>query len=80
MNPMTETRPGTPFSKWLDSIVPAVFENDAELARALGVSQSYVTRWRKGTVPSVPSLRKLHKVTGTSIEVLLKIAGYEGDN
>jgi len=69
----------TPFAKWLDSIVPAVYPSDAALARELGLAQSNVTRWRRGTVPQVPALRKLARVTGTSIDLLLKVAGYEED-
>lgn len=66
----------TPFASWLDSIVPAVIPSDAEFARRVGVDQSYVTRWRRGRRPQVPALVKIAKVTGTSVETLLMIAGY----
>jgi len=65
---------------WLDSIVPAVIPTDAEFARRVGVDQSYVTRWRRGVRPQVPALVKIAKVTGTSIETLLMIAGYVDDS
>lgn len=68
--------PQTPFASWLDSIVPAVIPSDAEFARRVSVDQSYVTRWRRGRRPQVPALVKIAKVTGTSIETLLMIAGY----
>jgi hypothetical protein len=64
------------FGAWLDSIVPAVFPNDAALARAVGVNQSTVTRWRRGTAPQVPALYRLSEVTRTDVATLLKIAGH----
>ena len=67
----------TRFARWLESIVPAVYESDAELARALGTSQANISRWRKGTTPQVPALLKLSRLTGTSVDVLLRIAGYQ---
>lgn len=83
MSVMAETQSGgpgherTPFSLWLDSIIPAVFRNDAEFARRLGVSPSYVHRWRRGVRPQVPALVKISEATGTSLEILLRIVGYE---
>ena len=67
------------FARWLDSLMPAVFESDAALARAIGAKQSTVMRWHRGSIPTVPYLLKLSEVTGTRIEVLLKIAGYRPD-
>lgn len=67
----------TPFGSWLDSIVPAVIPTDAEFARRLGVDQSYIHRWRRGVCPQVPALVKISSVTGTSLETLLMIAGYQ---
>jgi transcriptional regulator with XRE-family HTH domain len=64
------------FARWLDSIVPALFPTDAALARAIGVNQSTVTRWRRGTTPQVPALYALADSTRTDISTLLKIAGY----
>jgi transcriptional regulator with XRE-family HTH domain len=56
--------------------VPAVIPSDAEFARRVGVDQSYVTRWRRGRRPQVPALVRIAKVTDTSVETLLMIAGY----
>lgn len=57
--------------------IPAVFESDAALARAIGAPQSTIHRWRRGlATPSVPYLLKLSEATGTSTETLLRIAGY----
>ncbi|MGO9298011.1 MAG: helix-turn-helix domain-containing protein [Streptosporangiaceae bacterium] len=67
----------TRFARWLDTLVPAVFESDAALARAISAPQSTILRWRRGAIPSVPYLLKLSKATGTTADVLLKIAGYE---
>jgi transcriptional regulator with XRE-family HTH domain len=83
MNDKPPGEPGTeraPFSSWLDSIIPAVFKNDAEFARKLGVNQSYVHRWRRGVRPQVPALMKMAKLTGTDIGTLLMIAGYDEES
>jgi hypothetical protein len=69
----------TPFASWLDSIIPAIFSNDAAFAQALGVNQSQVHRWRRGVVPQAPALMKMSKLTGTAIETLVQIAGYRPD-
>lgn len=66
----------TAFESWLDSIVPAVIPSDAELARRVGVNQSYVSRWRRGRRPQVQYLVKLADVTGTNLETLLRIVGH----
>lgn len=77
--PGTPSTEHTPFSSWLDSIIPAVFKNDAEFARKLGVNQSYVHRWRRGVRPQVPALMRMAKLTGTDIGTLLMIADYQDD-
>jgi len=73
---------GSPFSQWLNSLVPAVYPNWAALADAIGTSRANVTYWRQGAkTPSVPMLLKISNATGMSIEKLIKLAGYapEGD-
>jgi transcriptional regulator with XRE-family HTH domain len=75
--PTAEGQQVTPFGQWLDTVVPAIFKTDAELARALGVNQGNVTRWRRGRVPAVQSLYKLAEVTGVSMEYLIRVAGYQ---
>jgi transcriptional regulator with XRE-family HTH domain len=67
----------TPFASFLDSVVPAKFKNDRALAKALGVDQSYLYRWRRGVRPQVPALLKLATVTGCSVDFLLTVAGYQ---
>jgi len=81
-NPPSRSASGqdrTPFAFWLDSMIPAMFPNDAAFARALGVDQSQVHRWRRGVVPQAPALMKMAKLTGTAIETLVQIAGYRPD-
>ncbi len=68
-----------PFASWLDSMIPALFANDADFARALGVNQSQVHRWRRGVVPQLNALVKMSKLTKTDIETLAQIAGYQPD-
>jgi transcriptional regulator with XRE-family HTH domain len=79
-NPVDASRGGeevTPFGKLLDSLVPAVFESEAALARKIGVPQSTVSRWRRGsTRPRVEQLLALGEVSGISIDVLVRTAGY----
>ena len=73
-----ESRESVPFGRWLDGLIPAVFESEAALSRAVGVPQSTVSRWRRGeTRPRVEQLLTLSEVTGTSIETLVRIAGYQ---
>lgn len=66
-----------PFARLLDSLMPAVFESEAALARAIDVPQSTVSRWRRGeTRPRVEQLLTLSEVSGISIDVLVRTAGY----
>ena len=69
--------PKTRFALWLDSVIPAVIPSDAEFARRVGVNQSYVHKWRRGRRPQVPALVKIADVTGTQLETLLRIVGYD---
>jgi transcriptional regulator with XRE-family HTH domain len=75
-----ETGASSSFASYIDSIVPAVFESDSALARAVGVHRATITRWRQGAVPTVPYLLKLSKATGMPLDSLLKIAGYREDD
>jgi hypothetical protein len=70
----------TPFAHWLDAMIPAKFRNDADFARQLGVQQAYVHRWRRGVRPQLPMLLKISKLTGTSVETLAEIAGYQASS
>ena len=67
----------TPFARWLDSMVPAKFPTDAAFAREVGVPRDYIFQWRRGRVPQTPLLLKIARATGTSVETLVELAGYE---
>jgi 8-oxo-dGTP pyrophosphatase MutT (NUDIX family) len=66
----------TNFSRWLDTIVPAMFPTDAALARAAGLPPSSLHRWRRGGLPKVPALYQLAEATGAGMEQLLAVTGY----
>ena len=68
------------FIGWLSSLVPAAFPSDNALARAAGVSGSTVWRWRRGARPDAAALLKLSAVTGTRLDILLKLAGYQPED
>lgn len=75
-SPESRNKP-LPFAHFLDGLLPALFESEAALAREIGVPQSTVGRWRRGeTRPRVEQLLTLSEVTGTSVETLVRIAGY----
>ena len=75
-----EATPGslrdTALARWLDSVIPAVFETDAALARRGGVDRSLIGKWRRGVIPQTRALMRLADETGTNPETLLRIAGY----
>lgn len=77
VKPSSQDQEPTPFAHWLDAMIPAKFRNDAEFARAIGVEQVYVYRWRRGTKPQIPMLVRISKATGTSVETLAEIVGYQ---
>ena len=77
--PMPEPPAETPFARWLDSVVPALYPDDSALARACDVSPSTVFRWRRGNIPKLPALLKLAAATRTSTDTLLRVAGYQPD-
>jgi len=76
-NPGESGHAPTPFAHWLDAMIPAKFKNDAEFARQLGVEQVYVHRWRRGVKPQVPMLVRISRLTGTDVQTLAEIVGYE---
>jgi transcriptional regulator with XRE-family HTH domain len=79
--PRSDSGETAPFGKLLDSLVPAVFESEAALARRIGVPQSTVSRWRRGaTRPRVEQLLTLSEVSGISIDVLVRTAGYRSSS
>lgn len=65
------------FIGWLTATARALgYNRDSDLARALQVDQSVVSRWRKGSQPSVKHLAKVSDLTGTQLVPLLVLAGY----
>jgi hypothetical protein len=58
-------------------MVPAKFPTDAAFAREVGVPRDYIFQWRRGRVPQTPLLLKIARATGTSVETLVELAGYE---
>ncbi len=56
------------------------YSTSASLARALGIQQSTVSRWKKGTKPSVEHLVKISELFGVELKTLLILSGHmEGD-
>lgn len=49
----------------------------AELARRIGVHQSYITRWLSGTLPEVAQCHQIADALGVPRSVVLQIAGRE---
>lgn len=66
------------FSEWLNSTGRALgFPTSASLARALGIQQSTVSRWKtKGSQPGVEHLAKISDLFGVELKSLLVLAGY----
>jgi transcriptional regulator with XRE-family HTH domain len=65
------------FIDWLTGMTRALgYSRDADLARALGIDQSIVSRWRRGSRPSVEHLARVSTLTKTQLEPLLVLAGY----
>lgn len=75
-DPVTTPTPSS-FIDWLTAMTRALgYNRDSELARALQVDQSIVSRWRKGSRPSVEHLARVSALTGTPLEPLLVLADY----
>jgi len=66
------------FSDWVTSTGTALgYTNDASLARALGIQQSTISRWKKNSAkPGVEHLARISELFGVDIKVLLVLAGY----
>lgn len=76
---MAETAPT--FAEWLFSTGRALgYTSNSALARALGVPQPTVSRWKSGAKPSVEHLVKISELFGVELKLLLVLAGYmKGD-
>jgi transcriptional regulator with XRE-family HTH domain len=75
-----EVTPGSPrdtaLTRWLDSVIPALFKSNAALAREIGVDRSLIGKWRQGVMPQAAALARLADKTGTDLGTLVRIAGY----
>lgn len=75
-DPQHMTEPSS-FARWLAEMSRALgYTREADLARALGLPQSTVLRWRKGSRPSVGHLVRLSRVLKTELEPLLVLSGH----
>jgi transcriptional regulator with XRE-family HTH domain len=76
---MAEAPPG--FADWLISTGRALgYTTNTALAKAIGVPQPTVSRWKSGSKPSVEHLVKISELFGVELKLLLVLAGYmKGD-
>lgn len=67
----------TIFSEWFDALYrERGYETDAAVARALGVQQSVIKRWREGSAPSVDNLRKISHALAVPMQQAMIAAEY----
>lgn len=65
------------FTAWLNMMMQQRGFSQAELARAVGVGDAQVSRWRRGqVVPTVHSLQRLADTFGVPRAGLDRLAGY----
>ena len=65
------------FSGWLNMMMEHRGFSQADLARAMGVTDAQVSRWRRGqVVPTVRSLQRLADTLGMPRAALDRLAGY----
>lgn len=69
------------FAAWLISTGRALgYTTNTALAKAIGVPQPTVSRWKGGSKPSVEHLVKISELFGVELKTLLVLAGYmQGD-
>src|SRR3954465_9634727 len=68
-----------PFAVWLDATMKNRGLSQAELARAVGVADAQVSRWRRGqVVPTVRYLQQIADVIGVQRTTLDRLAGEPG--
>lgn len=73
----TDSTTSSRFVDWLTGMTRALgYSRDSDLARALEVDQSIISRWRRGSRPSVTHLVKVSDLTRTQLEPLLVLAGW----
>ncbi|KDE14918.1 helix-turn-helix domain-containing protein [Rhodococcus aetherivorans] len=67
----------TRFSEWFDTLYrERGYETDAAAARAIGVQQSLIRRWREGSAPSVDNLRKISYALAVPMQQVMIAAEY----
>jgi transcriptional regulator with XRE-family HTH domain len=65
------------FTLWLNNTMESRRFSQAELARAVGVGDAQVSRWRRGqVVPTVRSLQRIADTFGVPRVMLDSLAGY----
>lgn len=65
------------FTDWLNMMMQQRGFSQAELARAVGVGDAQVSRWRRGqVVPTVHSLQRIADAFGAPRANLYRLAGY----
>ena len=71
----------TRFTLWLNRSMENRGYSQADLARAVGVGDAQVSRWRRGqVVPNVRSLQRLADTFGVPRATLDSLAGYPSDD
>jgi transcriptional regulator with XRE-family HTH domain len=74
-------RRSTPFAEWLNATIQSRGLSQAQLARAVGVADTQVSRWRRGqVVPSVHYLQELADALDVPRATLDRLAGYPVDD
>lgn len=77
---MDESRQANRFTLWLNTSMESRRYSQAELARAVGVGDAQVSRWRRGqVVPTVRSLQRIADTFGVPRVMLDSLAGYPTD-
>lgn len=70
-------KPDNRFTAWLNTTMQSRQLSQAELARAVGVADAQVSRWRRGqVVPTVRSLQRLAETLDVPRVTLDRLAGY----
>lgn len=69
--------PSNRFTAWLNATMERRHLSQAELARAVGVADTQVSRWRRGqVVPTVRSLQRIADTLDVPRATLDRLAGY----
>ncbi len=77
---MDESRQANQFTLWLNTSMESRRYSQAALARAVGVGDAQVSRWRRGqVVPTVRSLQRIADTFGVPRVMLDSLAGYPTD-